>query len=75
MALANMKDLGPGCSADPSISIAGITDIYAEMFELLEDYAPSWYTEELHNRAAAGLDALKRLIDVPVRSNGGHTGA
>jgi hypothetical protein len=29
--------------------------ILRELFELLEDYAPSWYTEELHNRAAAAL--------------------
>ncbi len=27
-----------------------------EMFDLLEEYAPLWYTEELHNRAA---DVLK----------------
>ncbi len=29
-----------------------------ELFELLEDYAPAWYTEELHNRAAAALGEL-----------------
>ena len=29
-----------------------------ELFELLEDYAPSWYTEEHHNRAAAALGEL-----------------
>ena len=26
-----------------------------ELFDLLEDYAPSWYTEEHHNRAEAAL--------------------
>ena len=26
-----------------------------ELFELLQDYAPIWYTEELHNRTAAAL--------------------
>ncbi len=35
-------------SADPS-------SILRELFELLQDYAPIWYTEELHNRAAAAL--------------------
>ena len=30
-------------------------EVLREIFELLEDYAPSWYTEELHNRAAAAL--------------------
>jgi hypothetical protein len=29
--------------------------VLRELFELLEDYAPGWYTEELHNRAAAAL--------------------
>ena len=29
--------------------------ILRELFELLEDYAPMWYTEELHNRAASAL--------------------
>jgi hypothetical protein len=37
-----------------------IAEIYAEMFELLEDYAPSWYTEDLHYRAGEGLHLLKR---------------
>jgi hypothetical protein len=31
------------------------SSVLRELFELLEDYAPSWYTEELHNRAAAAL--------------------
>jgi hypothetical protein len=29
--------------------------VLRELFELLEDYAPTWYTEELHDRAAAAL--------------------
>lgn len=29
--------------------------ILRELFELLQDYAPIWYTEEMHNRAAAAL--------------------
>jgi hypothetical protein len=29
--------------------------ILRELFELLEDYSPTWYTEELHNRAATAL--------------------
>lgn len=34
---------------------ANDASVLRELFELLEDYAPSWYTEELHNRAAAAL--------------------
>jgi hypothetical protein len=29
--------------------------VLRELFELLEDYAPSWYTEEHHNRLVAAL--------------------
>jgi len=34
---------------------ANSSAVLRELFELLEDYAPSWYTEELHNRAASAL--------------------
>jgi hypothetical protein len=33
-----------------------------ELFELLEDYAPTWYTEELHNRAAHALGELEPAL-------------
>jgi hypothetical protein len=33
-----------------------------ELFELLEDYAPTWYTEELHNRAAAALGEFEPAL-------------
>ena len=29
--------------------------VLRELFELLEDYAPTWYTEEHHNRLASVL--------------------
>lgn len=32
--------------------------VLQELFELLEDYAPAWYTEEHHQRAAAALSDL-----------------
>lgn len=35
------------------------TTVLRELFELLEDYAPAWYTEEMHHRAMA---ALKRRM-------------
>ncbi len=31
--------------------------VLAELFELLEDYGPGWYTEVHHNRAVAALHA------------------
>ena len=30
-------------------------EVLEELFLLLEDYAPTWYTEEHHNRAVAAL--------------------
>ena len=32
--------------------------VLRELYELLEDYAPAWYTEEHHKRAAAALGDL-----------------
>lgn len=29
--------------------------VLEELFKLLEDYAPAWYSEEHHNRAVAAL--------------------
>jgi hypothetical protein len=34
-------------------------EVFAELFALLEDYAPTWYSEDLHNRAEAALEALQ----------------
>jgi len=41
-----------------------------ELYQLLEGYAPAWYTEELHERAEAALRALGRINQ---RSNGPRT--
>ena len=34
--------------------------VLEELFELLEDYAPTWYTEEHHNRAVAALGKARK---------------
>jgi len=31
--------------------------VLQELFDLLEEYAPVWYTEELHDRAKAALSS------------------
>jgi len=36
---------------------AGLMDALMELFNLLEEYAPVWYTEELHNRAVSALQS------------------
>ena len=37
---------------------ADASGVLREIFELLQDYAPIWYTESLHNRMAAALGEL-----------------
>ncbi|HEY3626501.1 MAG TPA: hypothetical protein VGL00_09455 [Terracidiphilus sp.] len=44
--------VAPGMFATTS---ADAVAVLRELFEILEDYAPTWYTEELHNRTAAVL--------------------
>ena len=34
-------------------------DALSDLYELLEEYAPPWYTEQHHDRAAAALELLK----------------
>jgi hypothetical protein len=43
-------------SPEPHASEASHTkEVLQEVFELLEEFGPAWYTEELHKRAAAAL--------------------
>lgn len=37
-----------------------VAEAFLELFELLEDYAPAWYTEEHHNRAVAARRILSK---------------
>lgn len=37
-----------------------VSEAFLELFELLEEYAPVWYTEQLHNRAVAAKRILPR---------------
>ena len=46
-------------SAALRIELAGAGEVLRELFNLLEQYAPTWYTEEHHNRAAAALRVLE----------------
>jgi hypothetical protein len=34
-------------------------EVLGELYNLLEDYGPTWYSEELHCQAEAALRALK----------------
>lgn len=39
--------------------LAFVEEVFLELFKLLEQYAPAWYTEEHHNRAASALHVLQ----------------
>ena len=34
--------------------------VLQELFDLLEEYAPTWYTEELHDRATEALSLKEK---------------
>lgn len=37
-----------------------VTQSFLELFELLQEYAPVWYTEQHHNRALAAYRILRK---------------
>lgn len=39
--------------------LAYVADVFAELFRLMEEYAPAWYTEEHYNRTASALRVLE----------------
>jgi hypothetical protein len=41
--------------------LARVTDALAELYQLLEDYAPTWYSEHHHKKAESALRVLKKL--------------
>ena len=42
-----------------SANSAEVSAVLRELVDLLEDYAPIWYTEALHNRVMAALGELQ----------------
>jgi hypothetical protein len=64
--MSNQLGRGTAMKRD-NASLRGQGDAMAmvvqEMFTLLEDYAPTWYTEEHHNRVIAALQQRAMLGD------------
>lgn len=50
---------GHDASANCQAQFAFFEEAFREMFNLLEEHAPTWYTEEHHKRAVAALGALQ----------------
>lgn len=40
--------------------LAYVEEVFEELFRLMEQYAPAWYTEEHYNRAVIALRVLER---------------
>jgi hypothetical protein len=46
---------GNHANAGKQLTAPSVRTVLEEVFELLEDYAPLWYTEEQHDRILAAL--------------------
>jgi len=47
-------------------------EVFREMFNLLGEYAPLWYTEQHYSRAVAALRVLQESQAEPARSQKGR---
>ena len=43
------------------LQLTRATDALAELYQLLEKYAPTWYTPHHHQKAVSALRLVKRL--------------
>ena len=50
---------GHGANGNCQAQFASYMEAFREIFNLLEEHAPTWYTEEHHERAVAALGALQ----------------
>lgn len=39
--------------------LAYVSEVFGDLFRLMGEYAPAWYTEEHYNRAASALRVLE----------------
>ena len=60
--MTESDELGGGQHEKPAAlqaQFSSLVEVFREMFDLLGEYAPLWYTEEHHRRAVAALGALQ----------------
>jgi hypothetical protein len=48
-------------TTEKELQLAQLENAFAELYHLLEQYAPVWYTQEQHDKARWALGSLKRL--------------
>lgn len=56
------------CDSKPDLIRERLVPALTQLYELLEEYAPSWYTQEDHEIAQAALDAVKQRCERPISS-------
>jgi hypothetical protein len=57
---AHARSSAAGRAGKSGLTLLNPATVLRELFELLEDYAPAWYTEENHTRALAALARGRR---------------
>ena len=48
-------------ASEMSLPLTQLTDALAELYALLEGYAPTWYTFDHHERAESALRSMKKF--------------
>lgn len=51
--------MGYDVATESAVDPAKAIEVFAELFNLLEAYGPTWYTEDLHYQAEASLRVLR----------------
>jgi len=52
-------------TAETELNLEQLARALARLYQLLEEYAPSWYTQEDRAIAGAALQALQRHLSLP----------
>lgn len=47
-------------ASEKKLRLARAADVFAELYDLLEEYAPTWYTQHHHERAESALRLLNK---------------
>jgi hypothetical protein len=53
------ETMGANVATELEIDRTKAIEIFAELVDLLEDYGPTWYSEDLHDQAEAALGVLR----------------
>ena len=63
------SSLPPSEREFPAAKFKIVTKTFLELFALLEEYAPVWYSEQHHNRAVAAKRILESFVPASRKRN------